>query len=324
MSEQTRDSDTPWPASVAILGAGGLIGSGVLYEIVTSGLCRHVTVSDPREGLVRAHAWDVTEAAVTAGLSAPRIDVVPAEELPPADVTVVAASRPEEPGRSRLTFATVNWELLRTLVPAVEHSVGDDGTLLLLSNPIDILAECLRRTSSLAAHQVLGYSLNDSTRFRSAVARELGVGVERVEAWVLGQHGDAQVPIFSQIRVDGAHVALDEAARRRVVEDIEGFFARWSALQSGRTSGWSSPKGVARMLHGMRDGGVLPTSIATDGTGYAPGSSFLGLPARLGRSGVVGVEEWSLSGHEYGALERAAELVTGVADELTGDVANLP
>ena len=84
-----------------------------------------------------------------------------------------------------------------------------------------VLADALHRLAGFPPRRIVGYSLNDSLRFRMALGRELGLHPNRIEAWVLGEHGSGQVPPFSRIRVDGRPLELDADARERVRADVE-------------------------------------------------------------------------------------------------------
>jgi len=191
-----------WPARVGILGAAGLIGSGVAAALATGDGCRELHLVDPRTDLLRAHLIDIAEAQVAAGSATTALSIAEADAAPEVDLVIVAASAPETPEGDRKHFLAANLRLLRALVPTVQRMIGERGVVLLLSNPVDVLADALLRLTGLPPHRIIGYSLNDTLRFRMAIGRELGVHAGRVEAWVLGEHGSGQVPLFSCIRLD--------------------------------------------------------------------------------------------------------------------------
>ncbi|MEU3270670.1 hypothetical protein ABZ639_07470 [Saccharomonospora sp. NPDC006951] len=308
------------PHTVTVLGAAGVVGSGVVHELAKTGAVRRIVASDPRSDLMRAHLIDIAESARVAGSGADT-EFVLAEpgELGPCELTVVAASVPEVPTGDRADFLSANWELLSGLAPVLERCCAEGGVVLLLTNPVDIMAECLRRATSLKPERILGYSLNDSARLSMAVARELGVPPSRVSAWVLGEHGAGQVPLYGGVLVDGEPAGLTPEARERVDADVRGWFARWSALSPGRSSGWATPSGVAVMVTAMREGGVLPASVFTGCEGadhYGLAESFVTLPAALGSGGVSHVEHLPIRDDELSALAAAAEHVRRAAEKL--------
>jgi malate dehydrogenase len=298
-----------WPRTVAVLGAAGLIGSGVAQLLVAHGECETVYLHDVRADLVTAHAIDMAEAQLAAGSS--RTALVPSAEGEhgPVDLVVVAASAPEVPDGDRQKFLAANLGVLHALAPEIERLAGNDGVVLLLTNPVEALAETLRRSTSLAPQRILGYTLNDSFRLRMAVGRELSVHPQSVSAWVLGEHGAGQVPLLSNVRVDGEVRELTSEACQRIRADIDGWFARWSALRPGRSSGWTTPQGTLKVIRAIAEHRALPGSVWT---GEVPGlaNCFLTLPAIFGPRGLTGIADWPMSNDERTALEAASRKVT--------------
>lgn len=305
-----------WPRSVAVLGAAGLVGSGIVDQLALSGICDAVHLLDVRQELCRAHAIDIAEAQVLTGCTRTTLHVAGSPtEVGAVDLVVLAASRPETPEGDRRDFLAGNLELLRGLAGDVRRLAADRGLVLLLTNPVDILAVALQRLTGLDPARIAGYTLNDSVRFRAALGRELRVDPARVEGVVLGEHGSGQVPVFSRVRLDGAPVRLDAAARERVRADLEGWFARWSALRPGRSSGWLTPRGVLAMVRAVAAGQVLPASVWTGDRPDLP-DTFITLPARLTPAGLTGTDPWPLDEEEATALHQAAASVHAAAAHL--------
>ncbi len=159
--------------------------------------------------------------------------------------------------------------------------------LTVVINPVDPLVTWLHRHSGLDRRRVLGYTLNDTLRLRTGVGLALGVPAAEVEAWVLGEHGDAAVPVFSRVRVRGERVTLEAADREAATDFVRGWYRRHVALDSGRSSTWTSGVGVA-----------------------------LGVPVRLGRGGVKHIEAWELDADERRGLAAAADVVRRSADSI--------
>lgn len=312
--DPASDQCQTWPRSIAVIGAAGLIGSGVVYQLALAGISRTIHLVDVKENLARAHAIDISEAQVLAGVEAPQLNIVnPADagSVEAVDLVIVAASAPEIPGGDRRDFLSANLRLLRLLAPTIEKLSGADGLVVLLSNPVDVLAECLHRMTSIEPDRILGYSINDSVRFQAAIAKELGVEPHRVGAQVLGEHGNGQVPCFSSVTVDGAPATFSVTQQERIHEDIHGWFQRWSALEPGRSSGWTTPLGVLRMIEMMARGETFPAAAWTAGSqGLA--EAFIALPVKMS-AGKVKVSDWQGSPQEQAALVKAAASVREAA-----------
>jgi malate dehydrogenase len=313
-------SSPSWPSKVAVVGAAGLIGSGVLEHLAVGDLADDIYAIDVRENVVLSHVIDIRESQIIAGASRATLHTEPPPPGTSVDLVFVAASAAETPDGDRRGFLRANLKLLQRIVPSIESLAGDTGLVVLLSNPVDVLAECLVALSSIGRERVLGYSFNDSVRFRAALGRELGVAPTRIDAMVLGEHGPGQVPLFSSVAVDGVTRELDEAQRQRVRADVDGWFGRWSALKPGRSSGWTTPRGVAATVRMMRDGDIHPAVVPVSIDGA---EAFVGVPVRLSQGKVV-VELGPLAVDEREGLRRAAESVAHASAEALEEIRSAP
>ncbi|NUL45781.1 hypothetical protein F7P69_11340 [Cellulosimicrobium funkei] len=267
-----------WPERISIIGAAGLVGSSAAAALATRGVSQDLYLQDRRDNLVEAHRIDLSDAQAVLGVDRPRIHAGSPGE--PVDLVVVAASLPETPDGDRREFLTANARLLASLAEQIRREAGDKGLVLLLTNPVDILADWLHRQHAFPADRLIGYALNDSARFRLAIAREFGTEVTSVTASVLGEHGKGQVPVFSTVRIDGEPVTWPQGAIDRVRADVDGWFERWSELKPGRSSGWASGAGVMHLVRSLASGDQVITTVATSGIGDLP-ETFMALPTHL-------------------------------------------
>lgn len=307
--------------TVTVIGAAGAIGSSILGELHRQRLFKTFNLFDPRSNVLEALRIDLTEAAITSGDDPPRINIFDSEagatnEIS-SDLVICAATLGEKPGLSRSSFAAMNWELLKSLVPLIEGAAGARGSVLLVTNPIDVMAARLaQETKMLDEDRIMGYSLNDSTRLRAAIAAELVVKVQRVSAQALGMHGEALVPMFSDVRVDGERVEISPARRERIMKWMDGWFDRWQSLGTGRSSTWSTGAGVAMTVQAMREERTMPVSIATTGVDFLPEGSFIALPGILQDGGVHVDGGFTAAFAEQERLVAAAERVRRMSADL--------
>ncbi|MFC7403276.1 malate dehydrogenase [Citricoccus sp. GCM10030269] len=279
-------SQNAWPARISIIGAAGMVGSSVAAQLVTQGIGQELYLQDRRDNLVEAHRIDLSDAQAVLGIARPRVLSGPPPE--PVDLVIVAASLPETPDGDRRAFLANNAQLLDSLAEQIHREAGDQGggqagdqaVVLLLTNPVDILADWLARTHGFAPGRLIGYALNDSARLRRAIAQELGTEVTSVDAMVLGEHGKGQVPIFSTVRVDGEPVEWPDGAIDRIRADVDGWFERWSQLKPGRSSGWATGAGVMHLIRSLAAGEAVVTTASTAGLDALP-ETFMAVPTRL-------------------------------------------
>lgn len=271
-------STAAWPQRISIIGAAGLVGSSAAASLATHAISQDLYLQDRRDHLVEAHRIDLSDAQAVLGIDRPRIHAGSPDG--PVDLVVVAASLPETPDGDRREFLAANAQLLASLAEQIRREAGETGLILLLTNPVDILADWLHRQHGFPADRLIGYALNDSARFRQAIAAELGSEVSSVTAGVLGEHGKGQVPIFSTVRVDGRPVTWPAGSADRVRADVDGWFGRWSELKPGRSSGWASGTGVMHLVRTLAAGNEVITTASTAGIRDLP-ETFMALPTRL-------------------------------------------
>jgi malate dehydrogenase len=155
----------------------------------------------------------------------------------------------------------------------------------------------------------------DSARFRYVLSQRFDAPVQNVEATILGEHGDAQVPVFSKVRVDGADPDFDADEREEILGDLQE--SAMDVIERKGATQWGPATGVAHMVEAiLRDtGAVLPASIPLDGE-YGYEDTAVGVPVKLGADGVEEVVEWDLDDYEHDLLDEAAEKLSEQYDEI--------
>ena len=292
---------------IAIVGGGGGVGSSVAFNLLVRPEPFEVGLVDGHSGMARSHEMDLQQ-VVAAGASG-SIGVIRHDDVVGADVVVLAAAAPLTINRSRMVYLRENLPILRTVTAAI--TADWPGTVVVVTNPVDPLCTWLRRELRLDRRRVLGYTANDSLRLRTAVGDELGVPAHSVDAWVLGEHGDTCVPLYDRVTVDGEPVTLT-AAQRAVAEDfLRNWYIRHVALDSGRSSTWTSGHVMARMiaeLLGPPTAQPWPASVVLEGE-YDIAGVALTVPVTLGHGGVERIHEWQLTDDQAAGLRAGAAIV---------------
>ena len=300
-------------ATVALVGGAGGVGSSAALNLLLGPEELDVVVVDRRPEKVASHVMDLEQVLGLGGTRSVRAGTL--GDLPGAAVVVVSAAAALTENDSRLTYLAANTEILGRIASALP--AGWDGVLMVVTNPVDPLVTWLHRHTGLDRRRVVGYTLNDTLRLRTGVGLALGVPAAEVEAWVLGEHGDAAVPVFSRVRVRGELVTLGAAEREAAADFVRGWYRRHVALDSGRSSTWTSGVGVARMTEAILRGTGEPwaASVVLEGE-YGIDGVAVGVPVRLGAGGVEAIETWELDEDERRGLAAAAEVVRRAADSV--------
>ena len=295
---------------VTVIGAAGSVGAPVAFYIAASGLVDELVLIDMRPNVVQQHALDMSTAVSALNISVKAGDFA---DLVGSDVVINSAGMPQGLIADRMEMLPKNIPLVRdTALKIKEFCPG--AIILTATNPVDPLNYATYLASGFDRKRVLGYSVNDSFRFRELVARAKGVKVSQVQATVVGEHGSTQVPLFSSARVDGKQVFFTDKEKREILGEIPNILRRFEELQAGRTAGWTCAVGVASLIRAIRDdsGEVFPASVVLDGE-YGQHGLSMSVPVKLGRSGVKEIEEWTLEPEEQAKFEKSAAAMGAAA-----------
>ncbi len=295
---------------VGVIGAAGSVGAPVAFYLAVSGLVEELVLIDLRPNVVRQHALDMSTAASQWDV---RVVAGGFEHLAGADVVINAAGVPQGLIADRMEMLPGNISLVRDAALKINANCPD-AVVLTATNPVDPLNYATWRAGGFDRRKVIGYTSNDSLRFRELVARAKGVGVRRVEATVIGEHGSSQVPLFSSVRIDGRPAHFTVAERSGVLDELPKILQRYEELQAGRTAGWTCAVGIAAIVRAIHDdrGEVFPCSLVLDGE-YGQSGMSMAVPAALGKGGVREIQQWDLAPDEQAGFERAAAVQAAAA-----------
>jgi L-lactate dehydrogenase len=308
-------------SKVGIVGAGS-VGATVAYACQVRGVATELALYDVDERKMRAEVLDLNH-----GLQfTPVASVVGGglEALAGADVVVVTAGAKQHPGQSRLDLAATNVAMARDLVPRLLE-VAPDAVVLVVTNPCDVVTYAALRSAGLPPGRVLGSgTVLDSSRLRYLVAQRCGVAVPSVHAYVLGEHGDSEVAVWSGARIGGQPLErcappgtgpLDRAERERIAEEVVR--AAYDIIAGKGATWYAVALAVAQIVEAVLgdENRVLPVSTLLQGW-HGIDDVCLSVPCVVGRSGVTRVLEVPLAEDELAGMRRSADSVRSVARSL--------
>ena len=306
-------------SKVAIVGAGS-VGATIAYALLIRGVAKTVALYDLDADKTRAEVLDLNQ-----GIQfVPMATVVGSDDIAVtagADVVVITAGAKQKPGQTRLDLAGTNVAMCRALVPRLVE-LSPDALLLLVTNPVDVLTYAATKVSGLPTSRVIGSgTVLDSSRLRVLLAQHTGVAVQSIHAYIVGEHGDSELPLWSGTSIGPIPVSewsdpkLDEQTRGSIAEQVVRS-AETIIRGKGATNyaiGLSTTRIVEAVLHD--EGRVLPVSSLLDGP-YGITDVCLSLPTVVDRSGIRAVLTPPMTADETAALRRSADAVRGVARSL--------
>jgi L-lactate dehydrogenase len=299
---------------VGIVGSG-MVGSATGYAMGLRGVASQIVLVDLNPALAEAHALDIAHAMPFAfGTTIRSGDY---DDLDGAGVVVIAAGVAQRPGESRVDLLARNAAVFRDVIREVRR-VSPDAILLVASNPVDVMTQITRELSDLPAQRVIGSgTILDSARFRSLLGAHLGVSPRSVHAYVLGEHGESQVPAWSSARAGSVPIttfaaqvgaAITEAVRADI--DARTRDAAAAIIRGKGSTYYGIAAGLARIVGAIRqdEHAVLSVSIVTREV-EGVRDVALSIPRVVGRDGVAADLFPELDAAESAALGRSATLL---------------
>ncbi len=295
---------------ITVVGAGGSVGGPAAFHIATERLADEILLIDVRQNVAEQHAIDLGTAVSALGI---RVAAGTYADMADSDIVINAAGAQQGLISDRMELLGKNLPIVKGIALETKQHCPD-ALVLTATNPVDPLNYTTWLAGGFDRRRILGYSLNDSARFREMVAHKKGVEVSRVQATVVGEHGSTQVYLFSSVRIDGAPVSFTEDEKATIRAEIPGILKRLEELQAGRTAGWSCAVGLAAIVRAIVQdtGDVLPCSVVLDGE-YGRKGLSMSVPVKLGRQGVVEIKERDMEPEEREALERSADAMAAAA-----------
>lgn len=296
---------------LAIVGAGG-VGTNTAHLASSSEIADEINLIDLVPGLAESVALDLMHASGITNSTSRVKGGTGMELVAGADIVVITAGRPRSPGMSRKDLVDVNGRVIRAIAEQV-GAHAPDATVLVVTNPLDEMTDATLVATGFPRQRVLGMAGTlDSSRFRHYLAEAAGVSPGDVSAFTLGSHGAEMVPITSLATIAGKPIGkvLDQATIARAVQaTIEGGAAVVSLRRTGSAT-IAPAHAILEVLDGIRGAlaGPIPVSVRLEGE-YGIEGVVVGVPAVLGRSGVIDVVELDLTQEELGSLQASAEAV---------------
>ncbi len=302
---------------VTVVGAGN-VGATTAQYIVERELA-DVVLTDVIEGLPQGKALDLLQAGPIHGYDCRLVGANDYEDTAGSDIVVITAGLARKPGMSRDDLLFKNAEIVRGVVQELARR-SPGAILIVVTNPLDAMAQLAWKTSGFPKQRVLGMAgVLDSARFRAFIARELDVSVENVTAFVLGGHGDTMVPLPRYSTVAG--IPITELLSKDRVEALVQRTANGGAevvnLLKAGSAFYAPGASVTEMVEAiLRDKKkIVPCAAYLDGE-YGIRGLFVGVPVKLGRQGIEQIIQISLTPDEAAALERSAEAVRELVQKL--------
>lgn len=309
-------------SKVAIIGTG-LVGSSTAFSLVTQGACDEVLLIDLNKERARGEMMDLRHGIDYLNRNV-KVTVGDYSDCSDADIVVITAGAPPREGQTRLDTLDASKRIIDSIVEPIMEN-GFTGIFLIISNPVDIIAQYVYKLSGLPKSQVIGTGTAlDSARLKTLIGELVQIDPRSVHAYALGEHGDSQMVPWSRVTVGGktfAEILRDNPERFKdvnldqLVHDTIG--AGWEILKRKGTTYYGIATTAAGIIKSILqdENRIIPVSTLLDGE-YGERGVFCGVPAILGRTGVKEIVELNLTDSELEKFHRSAELIRGFSKGL--------
>jgi malate dehydrogenase len=300
---------------VTIVGSGN-VGATAAHWVASKELA-DVVLIDIVEGIPQGKGLDLLEAMPIEKRDSHILGTQDYEDTANSDIVVITAGVPRKPGMSRDDLLNINHKIMKDVVEkAVKYS--PDCILIIVSNPLDAMAQAAYKMSGFPRERVIGMAgVLDSARFRAFIAEELRVSVENVTAFVLGGHGDTMVPLPRYSTVAGIPITelMDSATVERLVQRTRDGGAEIVKYLKTGSAYYAPSAAVTEMAEAiLKDKKkILPCAAYLQGE-YGLSGLYVGVPCKLGQKGIEQIIEIRLTPEESAALQKSA----GAVKELVG------
>lgn len=297
----------------------------IAQTILTQGLVDEISLVDVNADKLRGELLDLQHAA--AFLPRTKISAsVDYSSTVGSDLVIVTAGARQISGESRLNLLQRNLSLFKKMIPPLAEA-SPESIILVVSNPVDVLTYVAWKLSGFPSNRVIGSGTNlDSSRFRFLIADHLDLNAQDVQAYIVGEHGDSSVALWSSISVGGVPILsfLERqqiAYEKHMLEKIhkEVVQGAYEVIKLKGYTSWAIGYSVASLARSiLRDQrSIHPVSVLAKGFhGIDGGDAFLSLPAQLGRSGVLGVTNVHLTEDEAKQLRESAKTILDLQSQL--------
>ena len=302
------------PVKIAIVGAGN-VGATFAYALLGSGLASQIVLIDANKDRAEGEAMDLNHAVPLTHSTTIRAGDL--ADCAGAAITVITAGSAQKPGETRLDLAKRNYAIFQSIIPQIVKA-NPDGILLIASNPLDILSYAAMKLSGLPPQRVIGSgTLLDTARFRYLLSQHAGVDPRSVHAYIIGEHGDSEVPVWSLANIAGMSLtdyckmnceSYDPQVYEKIFENTRD--AAYHIIERKGATYYGIGMGLVRIVEALLRGQSTVLSVSTlISNYYGIEDVYLSLPCVIGHDGVKKFMRLPLNEKEMDGLQKSAGIL---------------
>ncbi|MEA5000324.1 MAG: L-lactate dehydrogenase [Endomicrobiaceae bacterium] len=309
---------------VSIIGCGN-VGMRYAYALMISGTARQITLVDYNIEKAEGEAMDLSHGAPYTN----PVEIVAGtyKDVSGSDLVVITAGKKQKPGQTRVDLLKDNIDLFRTIIPEIVK-YAPNAILLIASNPVDILTYAAYKISGKKASSVIGSgTLLDSARFRYEIAKHCNIDPRSIHAYILGEHGDTEFPVWSKATVGGVNIdkycmLCDNTDGCNHKEKLDEIFknvknSAYNIIEKKGETSYGIGLALVRITQALlqNENAVLPVSVLVEDF-CGINDAYLSLPAVINAEGIRQVQKLEFNDAEKQAFVSSAEILKKLLKEV--------
>lgn len=300
---------------VALIGTGA-VGSSYAFAMLNQGVADELVLIDSNKEKSEGDAMDLNHGLAFAPANK-KIWFGMYDDCKDADIVVITAGANQKPGETRLDLLEKNTRIFKSIVESVMNS-GFEGIFLVATNPVDILTYMTWKFSGLPEHRVIGSgTILDTARLRFQLSEYFQVDPKNIHAYILGEHGDSELPVWSHAHVAGRSVydRINDHPDCYHVDDLNHIFvqvrdAAYQIIERKGTTHYGIAMGLVRLTRAIlhNENAVLTISAYVKNK-YETNDLYVGVPVIVNRGGVKEIIQLDLTPGESIQFQRSAKIL---------------
>ena len=306
---------------VAVIGCG-FVGATSAFSLIQTGLFSEMVLIDANAKKAEGEAMDLSHGS--AYLTPMNIYAGTYDDIVDAGIIVITAGANQKPDETRLDLVKKNVQIFKSIIPEIKKR-NCEGILLIVSNPVDILTEVALKLSGFPSNRIIGSgTVLDTARLKYVLGKHLQVDPRDVHAYIIGEHGDSELVVWSGAQVAGIHINHfcelrghfnHEEAMERLAQEVRD--SAYEIIERKGATYYGVAVAVKRIATAIvkDEHAVLPVSSLMQGE-FGLNDLCLSIPTVIGQNGVEKVVDIYLNNDENDKLQSSARALKEVLDDL--------
>lgn len=299
----------------AVMVGCGFVGSASVFALMQSGLFSEIALIDANREKAEGEAMDISHGIPFA--KEMRVYAGDYDDVKDAGIVIVTAGANQQPGETRLDLVAKNVGIFKTIIPEIAKR-GFEGILLIVANPVDILTKVAIELSGLPENRVIGSgTVLDTARLKHRLSEHLGVDTKSIHAFIIGEHGDSEIAVFSSANVSGIPLSQfcelrgyyeHQESENLIAEKVRN--SAYDIIQRKRATYFGVAMAVKRICEVIvrNEKAILPVSTLMHGE-YDIEDVVLSMPCVVGSDGIEMQVPVNLNDEEKSKLQESARIL---------------